>query len=285
MNNRCAICLTPFKKRSPFQNADKYLIDCPRCGLYIIDGLLEKTILHDYLLNPIKIKYVAKISGWIREHQSHLIDTERYNKLLNLETPTVGEKATMLLKYLVAIYPHAGQLFNVSFHDLKACLDKIYIPQAEVNLKESGIKFMQYMAVSWSEDVFELRYILEEYLEKTKHYIRANNPNEFLITPDGWQFIDTMNKINSSSQNAFIAMWFSDKLKKFSEKWVEMAISDSGYNPLRIDKYPHTNIIDNEMISLIRQSKFMVADFTGNNNGVYYETGFARGLNIQVISL
>ncbi len=41
-------------------------------------------------------------------------------------------------------------------------------------------------------------------------------------------------------------------------------------------------IVD-EIISEIRKSKFIVADFTGNRGGVYYEAGFAKGLGLEVI--
>lgn len=34
---------------------------------------------------------------------------------------------------------------------------------------------------------------------------------------------------------------------------------------------------------MIRVAPFVVADFTGNRGGVYFEAGFARGLNIPVI--
>lgn len=49
----------------------------------------------------------------------------------------------------------------------------------------------------------------------------------------------------------------------------------------------HLNKIDDEIIAEIRRSKFLIADFTegdtGARGGVYYEAGFAHGLNIPVI--
>jgi nucleoside 2-deoxyribosyltransferase len=44
----------------------------------------------------------------------------------------------------------------------------------------------------------------------------------------------------------------------------------------------HINKIDDEIISLIRKSKFLVADFTGHRGGVYFEAGFALGLGLPV---
>jgi hypothetical protein len=40
-----------------------------------------------------------------------------------------------------------------------------------------------------------------------------------------------------------------------------------------------------EIIAKIRESRFVVADFWGNRGGVYYEAGFAFGLNLPVFML
>ena len=56
---------------------------------------------------------------------------------------------------------------------------------------------------------------------------------------------------------------------------------------MRIDSKEHSNKIDDEIIAEIRRSRFVVADFTSEEDkprgGVYYEAGFAMGLNIPVI--
>ncbi len=61
----------------------------------------------------------------------------------------------------------------------------------------------------------------------------------------------------------------------------------SGYRPVRIDGKDHNNKIDDEIIAEIRRSRFVVADFThgksGHRGGVYFEAGFAKGLNLAVI--
>ena len=41
--------------------------------------------------------------------------------------------------------------------------------------------------------------------------------------------------------------------------------------------------INDAMIAEIRKCKFMIADFTDNKHGVYFEAGFGLGLGKQVI--
>jgi hypothetical protein len=44
----------------------------------------------------------------------------------------------------------------------------------------------------------------------------------------------------------------------------------------------HINKIGDEIISQIRRSKFLIADFTGHRGGVYFEAGLAMGLGLLV---
>jgi hypothetical protein len=57
-------------------------------------------------------------------------------------------------------------------------------------------------------------------------------------------------------------MWFNDVTHAAYNDGIELAIRDSGYRALRIDKKEHNNKIDDEIIAEIRRSKFLVADFT-----------------------
>ena len=43
--------------------------------------------------------------------------------------------------------------------------------------------------------------------------------------------------------------------------------------------------INDEIVALIKKCKFLVADFTGQRGGVYFESGFAKGLGKDVIWL
>lgn len=107
------------------------------------------------------------------------------------------------------------------------------------------------------------------------------------ISAKGYQRIEELKKTQPNSAQAFVAMWFDDTMNDAWEKGFEPAIIDAGYKPMRIDRKEHINKIDDEIIAEIRRSRFLVADFTSkpkeSRGGVYYEAGFAHGLNIPVI--
>ena len=52
---------------------------------------------------------------------------------------------------------------------------------------------------------------------------------------------------------------------------------------MRIDLEEHNEKICDRIISEIRRSGLVVADFTGQRGGVYFESGYAMGLGIPVI--
>ena len=86
------------------------------------------------------------------------------------------------------------------------------------------------------------------------------------------------------SKQGFVAMSFEKSFDDTYTYGFAAGINSSGYRPLRIDQKEHTGSISDEILSEIRRSKFVVADYTGQNNGVYFEAGFAMGLGIAVIA-
>lgn len=67
------------------------------------------------------------------------------------------------------------------------------------------------------------------------------------------------------------------------ERGLRVGIERAGHMPVRVDRTEHVNRIDDEIVAWIRRSAFVVADFTEQKAGVYFEAGFALGLSLPVI--
>ena len=78
-------------------------------------------------------------------------------------------------------------------------------------------------------------------------------------------------------------MWFHKDLEDAWENGLKVALQQTGYDPIRIDRTEHNEKIDDRIIAEVRKSGLLVADFTGQRGGVYFEAGFAMGLGIPVI--
>ena len=64
---------------------------------------------------------------------------------------------------------------------------------------------------------------------------------------------------------------------------IKNVIEAAGLIPNRIDEKPHINNISSEIQHDIQQSGLVVADLTEQNQGVYFEAGYAMALHIPVI--
>lgn len=73
---------------------------------------------------------------------------------------------------------------------------------------------------------------------------------------------------------------------KYDTAWtaiIKPGIIAAGYRPFRVDQQEHADKVDDLIMAEIRRSKFLVADFSGQRGGVYFEAGFAHGLGRPVI--
>lgn len=138
--------------------------------------------------------------------------------------------------------------------------------------------------------VGELRYLIRQakesgWIEVSENQLAENSL--IAITIKGYKRLEELRAVQVRSDQAFVAMWFDESMNEAWEKGFKPGIEDAGYKPLRIDFKQHNNKIDDEIIAEIKRSQFLVADFTSKpreaRGGVYYEAGFAKGLNIPVI--
>ena len=136
---------------------------------------------------------------------------------------------------------------------------------------------------TWVEALYEEGFIKNP----GTHKAWAQEPPWLLaLTPKGFMRISS----DFSICQVFIAMQFSDT--NWQEKHVKrQAVKDSivgaceelGFVAGCVDDEPHNKKICDQIISLIQQAKFIVADLTGHNNGVYFEVGYAMGMGKEVV--
>lgn len=253
--SNCPICRSNATTQQP-AGFDGEKVNCPRCGEYRISGsaiaLLPPALGNDY-------RKIANASGWIRDHQNTLINSDTVQQLVELPTPSLAERSLRLLKHLESRTSFFGEIL---FYD-----DGFLATASAIN-----------------ED--ELKYVFD-YL-KASGYITfyehgLSRPYDTCLTPAGFSYLEQTRNSNTDSHIGFCAMWFDNSMKAIWNDAISPAILAAGYEPKRIDEHPHNNRIDDEIIALIRRSRFVVADFTGQRGGVYFEAGFALGMNLPVI--
>jgi len=112
----------------------------------------------------------------------------------------------------------------------------------------------------------------------------GNDAIDIKLTYYGLEYIIDLQESGEKSKYCFIAMSFSDTALKTREI-IKKAVKESGYEPILIDElnYESELTINDAIIRYIKRCKFLIADFTEQKHGVYFEAGFALGLKRPVI--
>jgi nucleoside 2-deoxyribosyltransferase len=110
------------------------------------------------------------------------------------------------------------------------------------------------------------------------------NLGPMTFTFKGLEYLVSLEDNGQFSKNCFIAMSFSDSAIEL-RKHIKEIVVEAGYTPILIDEvdYDSDVTINDAIISQIKKCKFLIADFTEQKHGVYFEAGYALGLKRPVI--
>ena len=191
-----------------------------------------------------------------------------------------AERVDDVLLYIFNHTEHMGKAISLSFQGM---LSLLFVDRKEQD-RFSGV-------TSWRDDEEcrdEAKYLLN-YLKDnaliTYKFIKADE-NELSLTlaPKGYARVDEMQKNTLNGRNVLVAMKFGDDTMRLREA-IRAGIIAADYIAIFIDEAPHNNFITPELLKHIRDSKFVVVDLTHNNNGAYFEEGYAMGVGKPVIQL
>lgn len=135
-----------------------------------------------------------------------------------------------------------------------------------------------------AKDEDELRWYLK-YLEEKKFLERVGSghlASHHRMTYSGWDYVLGPSSGVAIQGRCFIAMSFSPEHDRIYTGGIEPAVRDAGYNPICLRDEQTNENVDFRIVAEIRKAEIVVADFTGQRNGVYFESGFARALGREV---
>jgi nucleoside 2-deoxyribosyltransferase len=253
---------------------------------------MTSSLLYIYLKNPefgefiISKRALDKINEADYYKVLSLIFEHKFTK--NIYSITLAEEKTELQwrddNYISLSLDEFFNRFPPDFIEIQhRALMNIYNQCSEYGQEISPFSNYKFFVKNNSELFFILQSMknkgwINVSLQKTMGGGVINGP--LSITDEGWMEIEKTVKRNRKKQ-IFIAMKFKDMDSVYNT--IHQAISDSEFIPLRIDKKEHINQISSEIQYEISKSGLVVADVTWQNQGVYFEAGYAMGLNIPVI--
>lgn len=277
----CPFCKTPSNFADSIQKIEYW---CPRCGEYALECAVK-----DWLPQDLTETQRANISGYLRENPGMFITKPELHFLRNLRTPTVAEKTDKLVLNIAKLFPTPGEIVRIDPDEIirdSAVLAEVSIAGGDLRRCSVGdATQLRWLSVAWASTADELQYLVSNLLVGTGliQPVEQEIPGHFQLTPIGWSRADELTHKTLLSDSAFVAMSFHPIFKPLFFEGLEPGIRAARYKALRIDGVQHNNRIDDEIIAAIRRCKFLVADFSLNRGGVYFEAGFAMGLGRPVI--
>jgi len=231
-----------------------------------LSGLLREQAIRP--LPPFWLRFGTEPYGPLQRGDFALIDVD---ELLTRWPRTVPERLDRTLCNLATLSPTGGHL---------------------VELTSDGVVSLAF-GQTLGEALFNVRCLVERgYLDDSASEPRATRVK---LTADGWERFEKLTKGSSPDNAVFVAMWFGvrekdnegdrteEEMRRVYDEGIKLAVEDAGYHAIRVDEVEHNEWIMDQVLGLTRLAPFVVADFTGHRNGVYFEAGFARGLGKTVI--
>jgi nucleoside 2-deoxyribosyltransferase len=258
MSEACFICLEQFAEVRVDFNTDNAHVKCLRCGEYVITRKAQ--VSTDFLTEDGSKRYL--LSGVVRENSERgkplLLTFDNIKELISSARPPRNpvEAIDRLLLYLA---------------------DQLESPSTSLRVYPNTA-----YPVVYARNADELSYYLMQ-AERLGYTMNGQFEGQIRLDMDGWQRIDELRRTGVMSDQAFVAMWFDPEVSDAWTHGIKPALSATGYLPIRLDFVEHNERIDDRIIAEIRRSGLVVADFTGDRGGVYFEAGFALGLGIPVI--
>lgn len=260
----CSICdQQAMSARMP--DRDVFQIICRRCGAYRVSEEFTWEIpkptspLHEFRY---RVSWAFRSAS---ERILNLADLPIHLRievltLLNAPDPSVEDKLGLLLAFLAKRSKSPGK---VAFFDYADDCSIICARDSE-------------------EASFLLESLGQQKLVDLQGAVLNRTGQACRLTTTGWLDLTRRARTGAESNNVFIAMSFDPGRLAVAEA-IAHAISASDYTPFRMDQVEHLNRIDDEILSRLRSSKFLVVDLTLQNPGAYFEAGFMLGLGRPVI--
>jgi nucleoside 2-deoxyribosyltransferase len=165
-------------------------------------------------------------------------------------------------------------------------------PQLNGVILESELLNFSFLTTKYEMNIF-LDYLSEKNFVKIINgsYTEGNTTHakgnlNIQIKFDGLNHLAELETKNKHSNRCFIAMSFSkkDKIPLIREA-IKEVVTNTHHQPILIDEIHLQSdaTINDAIIAEIKKSKFVIADFTEQKDGVYFEAGFALGLGLPVI--
>lgn len=275
--SNCYLCGAICTKQQPISAAEVY--DCPFCGIYKIS--FQSISIIDNKYND-KTHLLAGFLGEINKtnHLSPytLNSASIRNILSDARIPkTIMQKLERFLYLCYLEYDFIGQEFTIHESNTKKALGQ----DRKNILIDTNRKCISYITRKELPGIIhamsELNWV------NVTSMTNADIIIGFSLTTQGIFYAEQLVQGNINSNKVFVAIEYHGNYQEKMNTAISPACTSCGFKAFLASDTEHNNNINDAMIVDIKRSKFIISDFTNNNEGAYYEAGYAEGIGLPVI--
>jgi len=255
IQENCPVCSTSVTESGGRGGAEIHDINCAVCGKFSV----TRSALH-------KIRTVNK-----NEHKVAVISHAIRRMQKQNEWPEIDSKvleAILANDYLPSPLVQADNFILLVG-------DQVDVPGEFMNINPTQRSIIG--AANDKNFNFIIRHLTNKGLINTK------TNNSISLSFEGWDEYSRLKIQSSDTRKAFMAMPFGNDLIDKAYEYFKKAVDKTGFDLFRIDEKPKAGSIDDRLRVEIRTSRFLIAELTDDNRGVYWEAGFAEGIGKPVI--
>ncbi|MEA4816890.1 MAG: hypothetical protein VB120_08610 [Lachnospiraceae bacterium] len=280
----CVICGQKADYNGDILGVSGGVYRCEQCGMFLVESDFEgeylfnprykhslnlRCCMYHFLHQQSKLLDEKTIVEFKYGHEPHGFDDKNllyyipHDTLINMYPQTLDEKIKMVIINLGDKLKFPGSAIFIPKDDFASELNPILLFIDDTYDKSTfadQCKGILDILMSWG-------------------YLKTDGLR-YDLSARGWTQYQELTKVNR--RQAFIAMWFASEMTE-AQKIIKAAIDNKGYFPQIITDKQYNGAIVPEILYEIRNSLFVVADFTGARGGVYYEAGYAYALGKPVI--
>ncbi len=264
-------------------SSDVSLIDyeCMYCGKFQIDN----SFLQSNFKNLIEIhnKDNYKLQCYLRERNNLLNDMPLITKIL-IETVLTSRDKTL------------QEQFNLFIKNLSKFIRKFSnIDDFQIELLridswvKSDYKHDYYILGKLFEKAYKLDFLVQDasfvYSVPLSNKVPIKKVKDF--TTKGLEYVESIDQQNKNSNKIFLAFKFEQNKKVFEEvkRFIENDINNIKFQAVIVnqDTTDHDEKISDNIIAELKGARMIVADFSAHSPNVYFEAGYAMGMNIPVV--
>jgi len=276
MNIPCPFCnLESCQKDERPGGKDGSNYNCDNCGRFFLSRKAEECISgKDEIPKAILSRAIWNMQ---KGEIIHEIDNNKIESILNnKKLPTPAEQANNAIMWLGTQKQNPADYVNIIFPNFAAKIGSI-----------PDIKSVHYILQTlWNKKIIQSKGDVDP-IGIIDHPPSPQNLKDahrwFRLTFEGWEKFEELKRGISDSKKVFMAMPYGDISVSKAYEEFKMAAEKAGFKLYKLSDDPKAGLIDDRIRVEIRLAHFLVADLTGNNNGAYWESGFAEGLGKKVI--